>query len=212
MRAMPTWEHELALWAQGYQVLAGVDEAGRGAWAGPLVAAAVIIPLGTPASDELWAAMRDSKLLTAVGREQLYPQIVAAATVAVGIVSSALLDVIGLGAANRLAMVRAVRELAVQPDHLLIDAFKLPMLRLPQRNIVRGDQISPAIAAASIVAKVYRDQLMREYAATYPNYGFATHKGYGTAAHQAVLARLGPSPLHRRSFAPIAAMLSIDKD
>ncbi len=207
MKQLPTWEHELALWQAGYTALAGVDEAGRGAWAGPLVAAAVIIPACATPDDEVWAAVRDSKLLTAHQREGLYPAIhERAVAVGIGVVSPALLDLIGLGPANRLAMVRAVQALSQSPDHLLIDAFKLPKLLLPQRSIVHGDTLSPAIAAASVIAKVYRDRLMREYAATFPGYAFAAHKGYGTAAHQAALAQHGPTPIHRRCFAPIAAL------
>ncbi len=104
---------------------------------------------------------------------------------------------------------RAVQALASSPDHLLIDAFKLRSLELPQRSIIHGDRISPAIAAASVVAKVYRDRLMYAYEVCYPGYGFAAHKGYGTAAHQAALCELGPSPLHRRCFAPIAALIGL---
>ncbi len=203
----PTWEHEVALWGEGFTALAGVDEAGRGAWAGPLVAAAVIIPPKAVRETLPWAAVRDSKLLTALAREQLYPQIFAQAlAVGVGVVSPALLDLIGLGPANRLAMVRAIRALPQPPDHLLIDAFKLRSLKLPQRSIIHGDRISAAIAAASIVAKVYRDRIMRGYEADYPGYGFASHKGYGTAAHQTALAQRGLTPLHRCCFAPIAAL------
>jgi ribonuclease HII len=207
VNSAPTWEHEVALWQEGYSALAGVDEAGRGAWAGPLVAAAVIIPPGIAREARPWTAVRDSKLLTPLAREQLYPLILEQATVGIGVVSSTLLDLIGLGPANRLAMVRAIRALASSPDHLLIDAFKLRSLKLPQRSIIRGDQISPAIAAASVVAKVYRDRLMCAYEVSYPGYGFAAHKGYGTAAHQAALGAHGPTPLHRRCFAPIAALV-----
>ncbi len=207
MNNAPTWEHEVALWGAGYNALAGLDEAGRGAWAGPLVAAAVIIPPNVEREQPPWAAVRDSKLLTPLAREQLYPLIFAQSiAVGVGVVSPALLDLIGLGPANRLAMVRAVRALPQPPDHLLIDAFKLRSLKLPQRSIIHGDRISAAIAAASVVAKVYRDHIMRCYEADYPGYGFAAHKGYGTAAHQAALAQRGPTPLHRRCFAPIAAL------
>ncbi len=205
-KAKPDWQQETSLWQAGYHLLAGVDEAGRGAWAGPLVAAAVILPapgrLGAGAA--VWHQVCDSKQLSAAARELLYPLIYAAAiSVAVGLVSPALIDLIGLGPANRLAMVRAIRSLQPAPDHLLVDAFKLPSLPLPQRNLIRGDQRSVAIAAASIIAKVWRDRLMVELAAAYPAYQFATHKGYGTAMHQLALQQHGPCAIHRRSYAPL---------
>ncbi len=205
-KAKPDWQEETTLWQAGYRLLAGVDEAGRGAWAGPLVAAAVILPtrdrLGGGAV--VWHQVCDSKQLSAAARELLYPLIYAAAvSVGVGLVSPALIDLIGLGPANRLAMVRAIRSLQAAPDHLLVDAFKLPSLRLPQRNLIRGDQRSVAIAAASIIAKVWRDRLMVELAASYPPYQFAAHKGYGTATHQLALQQHGPCAIHRHSYAPI---------
>ena len=213
----PTWEQELELCSLGASLVAGVDEAGRGAWAGPVVAGAVIFPqpealLERMRRDELAAELsllRDSKLLPAALREQLFDVIGATACAAgVGIVSPALVDVIGLGPANRLAMTRAVRDLGVRPHFLLVDAFKIHSLRIPQRPIIRGDALCMSIAAASIVAKVTRDRIMRGYDAEYPGYGFAQHKGYGTRAHVAALLKLGVSPLHRRSYAPIVAMLA----
>ncbi len=215
----PTWEHELDLCSQGALLVAGVDEAGRGSWAGPLVAGAVIFPQpGVLAErmrrDELAAELsllRDSKLLSSTVRERLLEVIQATAcAVGVGVVSSALLDLIGLGPANRLAMTRAVRDLGVRPDCLLVDAFKIHSLRIPQRPIIRGDTLCMSIAAASIVAKVTRDRIMRGYDKEYPGYGFAQHKGYGTRGHVDALLKLGVSPLHRHSFAPIGAMLAGD--
>ena len=209
---LPTWDHELDLYLQGHWVIAGVDEAGRGAWAGPLVAGAVIFPhpetLGeTILRDEL-SVLRDSKLLSAAVREHLLEVVRATAcAVGVGVVSPALLDVIGVGPANRLAMARAVRALGVWPDFLLLDAFRVHSMPLPQRPIIRGDATCMTIAAASIVAKVVRDHIMLAHDAEYPGYNFAQHKGYGTRLHIDALLRLGVSPLHRSSFAPIRAML-----
>ena len=148
-------------------------------------------------------------MLTADTRERLLGLIHEVAVgVGVGIVSSALIDVIGIGPANRLAWVRALRSLSVQPDHLLLDAFKLPWMTVPQKSIIRGDAVCISIAAASVVAKVTRDRIMHEMEETYPGYGFARHKGYGTRLHSDSLKLMGVAPVHRKSFAPIkAAML-----
>ena len=202
--------HEWSLAAQGYRAVAGVDEAGRGAWAGPLIAAAVILPAPTGAEDvALFAALagvRDSKALTHEQRERLVPPIVAAARgIGIGSVEAAELDRIGLGTANRLAWARAIAALPLAADYLLLDAFRLPTVALPQTPIVRGETASLSIAAASIVAKVHRDRLLRDLDATFPVYGFARHKGYGTAAHQAALRAHGPCVVHRHSFAPVAS-------
>lgn len=202
--------HEWALTVEGYLAVAGVDEAGRGAWAGPLIAAAVVLP--TPASPDdaallaLLAGVRDSKTLAAGERESLAPRIAAAARgVGIGRVDPGELDRIGLGAANRLAWTRAIAALPLTPDYLLLDAFRLPAATMPQTPIVRGETASLSIAAASIVAKVHRDRLLRDLDGAFPAYGFARHKGYGTAAHQAALHAHGPCAVHRRSFAPVAA-------
>jgi ribonuclease HII len=212
----PTWDNEIELSAAGNRYIAGVDEAGRGAWAGPLVAAAVVLPrpdeLGglyhaAEVADAL-AALRDSKMLSAAKREELMGVVRSVAVgVGIGIVSSALLDVIGVGPGNRLAMTRAVRDLGVRPDHLVIDAFRLPIMPLPQRPIIKGDAKCISIAAASVVAKVTRDHIMRELDAEHPTYGFARHKGYGTRTHAEALLREGVSPVHRRCFAPVRAAI-----
>lgn len=218
-RPAPNWEHETELCSHGTSLVAGVDEAGRGAWAGPVVAGAVIFPspelLAERMSQDEQAAklsmLRDSKLLTAAVREKLIDVIRATAcATGVGIVSAALVDVIGLGPANRLAMTRAVRDLGTRPDFLLVDAFKIHSLRIPQRPIIRGDATCMSIAAASIVAKVTRDRIMHEQDQAFPGYGFTKHKGYGTRSHVDSLLRLGVSSIHRRSYAPIAAMLAGD--
>lgn len=207
----------MGLHAEGFKLIAGVDEAGRGAWAGPLVAAAVIFPHPRTFSDDACPPglaaeldrLRDSKLLTACVREELLECVRATAlAVGVGVVSPGLADLVGIGPANRIAMARAVRDLGTCPDFLLLDAFRLPTMPLPQRAIIKGDATCMSIAAASIVAKVTRDRIMQELGEDYPGHGFEQHKGYGTRAHVEALLRLGVSPLHRRSFAPIKALLN----
>ena len=215
-RVVPDWKNELELHARGYKLIAGVDEAGRGAWAGPLVAGAVVFPhpeevTSSLTADDLLEALsclKDSKMLSALLREKLLPAIQSLAlATGVGIVSPGLVDAIGVGPANRLAMSRAVRDLGVWPDFLLLDAFRVPAFPVPQRPIVKGDATCMSIAAASIVAKVARDRIMCGHDADYPGYSFAQHKGYGTRMHVNALSTLGVSPLHRRSYAPIKAMM-----
>ena len=205
MSSEPHLDHELQLYRQGYRLIAGVDEAGRGALAGPVVAAAVVLPLETPS--ELLAALhevRDSKALTPAHREQLFETIHhVALAVGVGAISPLLIDVLGIAPASRLAMRNAVLRLTPPPDFLLLDAFPLPLLSTPQRAIVRGDRQCLSIAAASIVAKVSRDRMLVELDARYPGYGLARHKGYGTPAHRAALLKHGPSPVHRFSYTPV---------
>ncbi len=220
--AQPGWDFELAALGEGKQLIAGCDEVGRGSWAGPLVAAAVIFPpdliaaAGDAAQEDESCLLRladlegvrDSKQLTPERREELDVCVRRQAlTVGLGLVSPALCDAIGMGAANRLAMVRAVRALGLTPELLLLDAFRLPLLRLPQLPIIKGDARSYSIAAASIVAKVARDRMMAECDAEWPAFGFGKHKGYGTAEHAAALLREGPTPLHRRCFAPVREAL-----
>lgn len=206
MRENPDLSIELPLWNQGL-TLAGLDEAGRGAWAGPVVAAAVILPLDRPDLAAQLAGVTDSKKLSARQRERLGPKIESLAVAAgVGATSAADIDRLGIVPATRLAMQRAVAQLSPAPDALLIDAVNLSSLvPLPQRALYYGDAISLSIAAASILAKLSRDRLMAALETDYPGYGFARHKGYGTAAHQAALARLGVSAVHRQSFAPVKA-------
>ncbi len=196
---------EAGLWEAGYRLAAGADEAGRGAWAGPLVAAAVILPADRSALAGLLGAVDDSKKLTPGQREHLFAAIHACA-VAVGVGSASVeeIDAFGIVHANCLALRRAVEALAVSPDYLLLDYLTLPDLSLPQRGVPHGDAISLSIASASIIAKVTRDRLMIIEDRAHPGYGFARHKGYGTTMHRAALARLGPCSLHRRSYAPVA--------
>ena len=198
---------EAELWSAGYRAVAGVDEVGRGPWAGPVVAAAVILPASSAALAPLLGHVDDSKRLTWRQRERLYSPIQQCAlAIGVGRVEAGVIDRVGIAAATKQAMRQALAALAVQPDFALLDFLTLPDLPLPQRGVPHGDALSLSIAAASMIAKVTRDRWMIEQEAVYPGYGFARHKGYGTAEHHAALARLGPCPLHRLSFAPVAAV------
>jgi len=180
----------------GYRFIAGVDEVGRGAWAGPVVAAAVILNL-----DQIPEGIDDSKRLSPRRREELFSAIGnTARALSIGIVDAWEIDRTNILRATERAMTQAIEGLRVRPDFLLIDAVELLDVEVPQRALIRGDQLSVSIAAASIIAKVTRDRLMREYDRLYPGYGFAHHVGYGTRAHREALMRLGPCPIHRRSF------------
>jgi ribonuclease HII len=197
---------ETDLWRAGYLTIAGVDEAGRGAWAGPVVAAAVILPHDASRIGALLGKVDDSKRLTAAGRERLFDLIRShALATGVGCTAAEQIDCLGIVPATQQAMVQALDLLAVQPDFVLLDYLTLPNLRLPQRGVAHGDALSLSIAAASILAKVTRDRWMAEQDITNAGYGFARHKGYGTAEHRAALARLGPCALHRLTFQPMAA-------
>jgi ribonuclease HII len=204
MRAEPDLIHERMLWSQGLLRVAGIDEAGRGPWAGPVVAGAVVLPPDPEVARAL-AGVRDSKQLSPRQRERLLAVIKAiAVSWAVGMVSAEEIDHLGILPATRLAMRQAADALCASPQALLVDAVRLPAIPLPQRNLIHGDALSLSIAAASIVAKVTRDRLMVEMDSMYPGYGFASHKGYGTPRHSLALRELGPCPLHRHSFAPVA--------
>lgn len=206
---MPSFAAELKFHRQGLLSVAGLDEVGRGAWAGPLVAGAVILPEPTRALRKCLTSVDDSKLLTPEQREACAAIIHQhALAYSIGIASVDEVDVLGLTHATREAMGRALATLHGQPQALLIDAFPLPTVPLPQRAIIQGDSYSYSIAAASIIAKVARDAMMRTLDEQYPQYGFASNKGYGTEAHQAALKQFGPSPIHRRSYAPIVALLT----
>jgi ribonuclease HII len=202
----PTFKLELALWRSGLRLIAGVDEAGRGPLAGPVVAAAVVLP---PRCRFRWLPrIRDSKLLTAPQREDLAVRILEKAlAVGVGIEPRERIDEVGIAPAGRAAMVAAVNALAPAAEHALIDAFALPELAVPHDAIIHGDAFCLSIAAASIVAKVERDRMMVAYDDLYPGYGFARHKGYCTVDHLRALSRLGPCPIHRRSFAPVRSCI-----
>ncbi len=181
---------------RGFSRVAGLDEAGRGPLAGPVVAGAVILPPKT--SHPL---LIDSKQLTPTQRLEAYDVVLATAvSVGVGVVEASLIDKLNIYRATKLAMGRAVEDLTVEPDYLLVDGLAGPEVDLPQTTLVKGDRRSHSIAAASIIAKVTRDRLMEGYGSEYPGYAFERHKGYATEAHRAALARHGPSPIHRRSF------------
>jgi len=204
MHARPDLQRERSLWAESIRHVAGIDEAGRGALAGPVVAGAVIVD-PDDCSAPVWSAVRDSKMLSPAQRAALVPQIEAAALAwAVGVVDAATIDAIGIAPATRLAMTAAIEALAVRPEYLLIDWVRLPLVSIAQHSQPKADQSIASVAAASILAKVHRDRIMVELAERYPAYGFATHKGYGAAAHLAALAQWGPSPVHRHTFSPIA--------
>lgn len=207
LRQPPTLKQERELRRQGYRLIAGIDEAGRGPLAGPVVAAAVILSWSKPAP--WFRLVRDSKQLTPKAREALFQHIRAEAiATGVGVISPSIIDTQGIMFATRLAMSRAVQGLASCPDFLIIDAVKLPGLAQPQRSIIYGDSLCLSIAAASILAKVTRDRLMVMADEMYPGYGFADHKGYATEEHLNCLQRLGPCLIHRTSFAPVREALT----
>uniref|UniRef100_A0A831UF76 Ribonuclease HII n=1 Tax=Geobacter metallireducens TaxID=28232 RepID=A0A831UF76_GEOME len=190
------WIFEDLACRSGFRSVAGIDEAGRGPLAGPVVAAAVILPQGA----EL-PGLTDSKKLSAPKREHLFGLIYECAlAVGVGVADNDCIDRINILQATLLAMKEAVGRLAVPPDYLLIDGISPIPLNLPQRTIKKGDSASISIAAASVVAKVARDRMMLDYDRQFPGYGFAEHKGYGCASHLAAIAELGPSPIHRKTF------------
>lgn len=206
MDRLPTFDGEDEIRSLGYGVVAGIDEVGRGALAGPVVAAAVVLPRET---DIPWLSLvRDSKQLSAQQRERIF-ELVLGARIAFGLgaVSHALVDALGIVRATQLAMNLAVDNLKVKPDYLLLDAMLLPELRLPQKGIIRGDQTCVSIACASIVAKVSRDRHMQYMDTLYPGYLLAENKGYGTPEHLERLQGLGPCAIHRRSFGPLRERL-----
>jgi ribonuclease HII len=210
MRRPPDLAAERTLWGQGVSLVAGIDEVGRGPLAGPVAAGAVILPsLPRITGRFRWLKrVRDSKQLSPEAREDLAAYIWERAFAAgVGFVSVAMIDRIGIAEASRQAMLGAIAEMNAVPQHLLIDAFRLPACRLPQTPIIDGDEKSLSIACAAIIAKVARDRLMERHHDDHPGYGFKTNKGYATREHFAALDRLGPCLLHRRSFSPVREML-----
>jgi ribonuclease HII len=206
----PTLEEEMALLRQGHFLVAGLDEVGRGCLAGPVVAAAVILPLNDEIAT-LLAGVRDSKQMTALARERLFPVIAQhALAIAVGVGSVELIDQRNILQATKLAMKEALAQLSPSPSALLLDALSLRDVSLPQRSLIQGDTRCLSIAAASVIAKVTRDHLMLALHQEYPAYGFDQHKGYGTPAHLAALSAHGATPHHRQSFAPVRAVLQQD--
>jgi ribonuclease HII len=207
---LPNLDEELTLRASGYIHVAGIDEAGRGAWAGPVYAAAVVLPLDRPDLAEILDGVCDSKQLSPAKREALLPVIQdVAEAVGVGWAGPGEVDEMGIVTATRQAMARAVAGLNGEAHALLIDYVRLPDVDLPQRALPKADVHCMSVAAASIVAKVTRDRLMVALDADFPGYGFARHKGYGTRQHREALARLGPSPIHRMSWRPIREMAEV---
>jgi ribonuclease HII len=199
---IPSFAEEKKLEEQGYRRIAGIDEVGRGALAGPVVAAAVILPYHI---DAPWLSqVKDSKQLSPARRQLLFHHIhEVAIAIGIGVARHEVIDTQGIIKATRLAMKLAIDQLSPPPESLLIDYMLLPEVPLPQKGITDGDSLCFSIACASIIAKVARDQLMIEFDGTYPGYGLAQHKGYGTKKHLACLNRLGPSPIHRQSFRPV---------
>ncbi len=196
-------ELEESLWARGYSCVAGVDEVGRGPLAGPVVAAAVVLNRAS-----IPEGLNDSKKLTAKRRGLLTPLLRQSAQVGLGVASVDEIDALNILQASLLAMRRAVADLPVVPDHLLIDGNRLPVdLPCPATPVVGGDGRSPSIAAASIVAKSWRDDVMKEAATQFPGYGWETNAGYPTKCHKSALRDLGATPFHRRSFAPVRDIL-----
>jgi ribonuclease HII len=191
---------EKELWALGFKYIGGLDEAGRGAWAGPVAAAVVVLPVDAGVSRPL-SGVRDSKLMTPRQRERLAPIIKGQALAwGIGFSSSGEIDSQGILPATRQAMMRALEMLPLPPEYLLLDYIHWPGLAAPHRILPKGERHSLSIAAASVLAKTARDELMREMDAQYPGYEFARHKGYGTALHRSALNRKGPCEIHRRSF------------
>ena len=189
-------QFELLAIRQGFGSVAGIDEAGRGPLAGPVVAAAVILPQG-----KQLPGVTDSKKLSPAKRDELYELIMTTAlAVGVGCSDAILIDEINILQATLSAMNQAVMKLAIVPDYLLVDGISPLPTRIPQKTIKKGDSLSLSIAAASIIAKVTRDRMMGEFDAQFPGYGFAGHKGYGSAAHMSAIAELGPCPIHRKTF------------
>ena len=208
-------EFERDLWSRGYRCIAGLDEAGRGAWAGPVSAAAVCLPLERGDLAQALEGVYDSKQITAKARNELIDRIKGTACAwGVGRAEADEIDALGIVPASCLAMRRALEHLVAQfphydPDYLLLDSINwqgLPQRKVDYRAVIRGDSLSLSIAAASVLAKVSRDAWMTEYDRAYPHYGFAEHKGYGVAKHQAALREHGASPLHRMSFAPLSQL------
>ena len=188
-------------------MVAGVDEAGRGAWAGPVVAAAVVLPV----LDKTYG-INDSKQLTPDAREKLFKKIHALTkNVGVGIASVGEVNRLGVAQASFVAMQRAVDSLSIHPEHILVDGYKVNFIQAPSSGVIDGDAKSLSIAAASIIAKVTRDKLMTEAHKKYPPFGFAIHKGYGTSLHRERIERHGTCSLHRKNFAPIRQVLARSK-
>ncbi len=197
-------QYEHQYWKSGCHKIIGLDEVGRGTWAGPVAAGAVCLPIERKDLQKVLIGVRDSKQMTPRQRSLLVDTIKSIAIGwGVGSASAAEIDQMGIVPATKLAMQRALDMVNLEPDCLMLDSLAWPEQKIPQISIVKGDTLSLSIAAASVIAKVWRDEFMRELDKQYPQYGFAVHKGYGTAKHQAALNEFGPSEIHRLSFAPL---------
>ena len=194
----PNLTQERELWSLGYKTVAGLDEAGRGAWAGPVVAGVAVLSAETKIS-----GLKDSKLLTPEKREELYSELTARVDWGVGVIEPKQIDELNILRATRLAMKTAIDSLPKSPEFALLDAVRIGDLSCRQRAVTKGDRKVMTIAAASIIAKVTRDRIMNELHTKYPRYGFDINKGYGTKLHQDMLAKHGPSPVHRMSYRPL---------
>ncbi len=205
----PSLTFEYKLRDSGLLHIAGVDEAGRGAWAGPVVAAAVILPLTEFNLANSLCDVRDSKLMTPIQRFVNYCRIQEIAlSIGLGKASSDEIDRLGIIGATHQAMHRAIRALSIPPQHVLIDHLELPNLSIAQTSLSKGDREILSIAAASIIAKVVRDEIMIDLDNVYPDYGFSHHKGYGTLRHRNALLELGPTSIHRKTFSPVSNQLA----
>ena len=206
---MPDFDLEARARDRGFHLIAGVDEVGRGSWAGPVVAGAVILNAGD-LPRRLLDGLDDSKKLSAQKRDELFNLLPGWAAIGVGLAEASEIDEINILQASFRAMERALAELQPPPDHVLVDGNKLPSLPFSADSVVKGDSLSLSIAAASIVAKVTRDRIMAGLADQFPGYGWERNSGYGTVEHQAALTRWGVTDEHRKSYAPIRKMLSSD--
>jgi ribonuclease HII len=199
----PDLKYEADLWQAGVRIVAGVDEAGRGALAGPVAAGVVVLP-NQPDLQKMLDGVQDSKQMTAKSRQHWAQQIKSLALgCQVGFAEAEEVDELSIIPATRLAAIRAISMLPHPPGHLLIDHISIPGAGIPETSLIKGDRRSLSIAAASILAKVQRDEIMIQIDNLYPEYGFADHKGYGTAQHMTAIERHGPCPIHRMSFAPL---------
>ena len=207
LQLIPDLEFELHLWEAGFKVIGGLDEAGRGAWAGPVSAAVVVLPTDKTIMTSL-SGVRDSKKMTPRQRDIWAIKIREEAVLwGVGFADHLEIDTYGIVPATKIAMKRAIEGIKAIPDYLLIDAVKLTEMSIPQSILIRGDSRSLSIAAASILAKTERDRIMEEMDNIYPEYGFSRHKGYGTSFHRKALDKQGPTVIHRKSYAPIKRLL-----
>lgn len=206
----PDLTFESRLWGAGVQIVAGVDEAGRGALAGPVAAGAVVLPWDCESLADALGGVRDSKVMTSEARTH-WAEVIKATALAwsVGFASAHAIDQIGILPATRLAAVRALAGLDLSVEHVLVDYLVLPEIDLPQTPLVKGDARSLSIACASVLAKTARDAVLVEMEKTYPGYGFASHKGYATEAHRRAIAALGPCKEHRCTFSPVSDYFSL---